>query len=278
MGSRAGELLLIGAAAGGFLIAQKQSPPKFEVASVKPSLPGAEASTRTHISAGRITLENYPLRSLVQAAYGLRSFELSGAPAWIDGARYDIIGKAAKPANAPELWTMIQSVLTDRFNLKMHREQKEFPVYNLSIARRDKLPDPRDGSCTGSDPTAPPQQPAPGKRLVAPCGSILMPGVPGGAELYGGRVRMTALAQRLTDIVGRPVIDKTGFGGTFDLRVKFAFDGFGRPVASDPDLSALPAIFTALRDQLGLKLESGKAMLAVVVIDSIERPSANRMS
>jgi uncharacterized protein (TIGR03435 family) len=136
----------------------------------------------------------------------------------------------------------------------------------------------------------PPQQPAPGMPFVAPCGRILIPGVPGGRGLDGGKIRMAALASRLTDILGRPVVDKTGFTGTFDLHLRFAFDDPGNPApsalsalsgespnsavrATDP--SGLPAIFTGVRDQLGLKLESAKALLDVQVIDSIERPSAN---
>jgi uncharacterized protein (TIGR03435 family) len=89
---------------------------------------------------------------------------------------------------------------------------------------------------------------------------------------------MAALASRLTDILGRPVVDKTGFTGTFDLHLRFAFDGFGNPTpsaveATDP--SGLPSIFNVVRDQLGLKLESAKGMLDVQVIDSVDKPSAN---
>lgn len=262
--------------------------PKLEVVSIKPSPAGGRVSAR--IAGDRITLENYPLQGLIQAAYGLRPFELSRDPAWIESARYDIAAKAEGPASGPELWAMIQSVLEERFRLKMHTERKEVSVFNLSIATRGKLPEPRAGSCLGSDPTMPPQQAATGKGVVAPCGSILMPAIPGGAGLEGGRVRVPALVSRLTDILGRPVVDKTGFTGIFDLHLKFAFDGFGRltpsagpPVSGDAgnsaggitDPSGLPTIFTAVREQLGLKLESAKAMLEVHVIDNIERPSAN---
>lgn len=253
--------------------------PKFEVVSIKPSSASGPALARP--GAASITIQDYPLRNLIGAAFGLRSAEFSSGPAWISSARYNIIAKANRPASGRELWTMVRSVLEERFRLKMHREKKEFPAFNLVMVKSGKLPAAREGSCVGSDPSAIPQKAGPGKRLVAACGSILMPRIPGGSRLEGGGVRMGDLAFTLTDLLDRPVVDKTGFTGTFDLYMGFSRDGIwpiqpsdrqGQSASGAADLPTLPNIFTALR-ALGLKLESGKALLDYTVIDRIERPS-----
>jgi uncharacterized protein (TIGR03435 family) len=263
------------------LIGQKAAPARFEVASVKPS--PATASLVAKIDPARLTLAAYPLRQMICAAYGLRSSELLGGPAWIASAKYDITAKAEKPATGPELWAMMRPLLEDRFRLKMHVEKKQFDVYNLSIATRGKLPAATPGRCLGSDPTAVPAAPESGKAVVFPCNTLrLQRKGTNAAQIAGGAVRMARFAGLLTDLLGRPVIDNTGYAAAFDVQLNFAFYGFGQlvPNAKEPNESAsdpagLPNIVEAIRRQYGLRLESGKALRDVHVIDSIERPSGN---
>jgi len=154
------------------------SRPKVAPASVRPS-PAGRDMISARAGGDRITLENYPLREMIGAAYGVRSSELLGGPPWIASTRYDIVAKAEKAASNRELWTMAQSVLEERFQLRLHHEKREFPVFNLSFARYGKLPASREGSCVESDPTLPWIRTAPGEPLLPRCGSTLYgPGKP----------------------------------------------------------------------------------------------------
>jgi uncharacterized protein (TIGR03435 family) len=253
---------------------------KVEVASVKPSQPGKDLAVR--IGGARLTVESYPLRDLIGAAYNIRLSELVGGPAWIAGARYDIAVKATTASDDKrELWRMMQSVLAERFEFRMHHEQREFPVLDLSILKSGKLPEPHAGGCLDGDPTNPLSHMEAGKQGLAPCGSIfLRPVRPGGLQLSGAHIQMRDLAQRLTDLFGRHVIDKTGFTAAFDLQVKFAWDTTiqGVPTRSPEDAAGaleLPSIVTVLRNQLGLQLKAAKGLIDVIVIDHIEKPSGN---
>jgi uncharacterized protein (TIGR03435 family) len=279
------KLFLVATGSVAVALGQTQSPAvrgEFEVASVKPSAPGGP-DMMTQLSPGLLRLKKYPLLVLIQNAFGARSFEIWGAPAWISSARYDITAKTAGPATADKMWPMLEPLLEDRFRMQVHRERKEMPVYNLSMAKSGKLPPLRAGNCVGSDPRELPPPPAPGKRLLTACGSTLLRTLSARAELYGGRIRMAALVSRLADLLRHPVIDKTGFAGTFDLDLTFAVDeslaGLGTRSPGVPDEptdpSGLPSLFSALREQLGLKIESTKGSVEVIVIDHIERPSAN---
>lgn len=256
---------------------------KFEVASIKPTSSGQGMMIR-QLSPGRLSVDHAPLPALIQSAFGARPWEISGGPAWILSAYYAIDAKAPGPASSTAMWRMVRPLLEDRFKMKWHREKRVMPVYILSVAKSGKLPKPQEGSCLKVDLSTPPSQPAPGKRQLFPCGSIVMPVKPPRAELYGGKVPMAALVDRLTGILGRPVIDQTGFVGTFDLELEFAYEasrpyaqqeppgGSSEPQASEPSGASL---FAALRQQLGLRIQSDKAPIDVIVIDSIERPSSN---
>jgi uncharacterized protein (TIGR03435 family) len=215
---------------------------------------------------GRYVATNTPVRLLILSAYKIEDFQLAGAPDWVDSERYDIDART-DTANAPNeiKGSMLQALLEDRFQLKLHGETKDAPVYFLTVAKSGlKL---TAGPCVTRDSNAPIVR---GPSQTTFCGFF---GV-GDNFMRATSTTAQALSEELSSILRRKVLDRTGFAGRFDVNLKWAPDGVapGNPALASPDL---PSIFTALEEQLGLKLESGKAPIDVLVIDRIERPSEN---
>jgi len=279
-------ILLAIAACG--LFAQADSAPRFEVASIKLNT-GDRSGMRVRVlPGGGLMSQNAPLQMLMQNAYTLQAFQIVGGPEWVQSEGYNIEAKGGdKSSSRAEVFLKLRSLLEDRFQLKYHRETREQPVYALTVAKNGpKLPPPKEGSCMAGDPTGPPR-PAPGGRLSPPCGNIAVMGEPSGVRMQGGQVPMAELTRILAMVMGRPVIDKTGITEKFDLVLEFTPDEAVAglrpqanvdakppvPAAADPD--GLPHIFSAIQEQLGLKLESSKGPVEVLVIDHVERPSAN---
>ncbi len=278
--------LLLAIASGAF--GQSAALPRFEVVSIKPNAQGGSDIQGLGIvrvlPGGRLSAEKAQLRYLIQNAYGLRAFQLTGGPGWIDSAHFDIEAKADGDPSPAQMRLMMQALLADRFKLTAHRETKELPVYELTAAKGGlKLEQPKPGSCVAPDPNAPPMPPAPGQP--APCGRILMTMSPTGARMRGANVTMAELVRILSNVLARTVVDKTGFTGSFDIQLEFAPDmvlaGLPRPPTADPSSvapsadTAGPSLFSAVQEQLGLKLESAKGPVEVLIIDHVERPSGN---
>lgn len=278
----AGAVLLAAAAVA--LFGQSPARPKFEVASIKPSQEQRFMMVRP-LPGGRFTA-TAPLRLLMQNAYGpfgMQAFQIVGGPSWIDSDRWEIEAKADGNATRADVFQMLQSLLEDRFRLKIHHEARQLPVYNLVVARNGpKLPPPKEGGCVEVNPDAPPARPVGGGF---PCGRAGIMGLPSGARIAGGKLLMPEFTRVLSIVMGRIIIDKTGFASPFDATLNFAPDPntAGLPVAIGPSGpvppsssdAAYPPIFTAIQDQLGLKLEPAKGPVDVLVIDHVERPSAN---
>jgi uncharacterized protein (TIGR03435 family) len=252
--------------------------PQFEVASIKPNSPGGVSTGDFRfLPGGRFTAEKAVLRFLIQNAYGLKPFQISGGPDWINSQGYDIQAKASGNPTPAQMQRMMQTLLEDRFKLKTHREVKELPVYALTVARSGlKLPEPKDGSCATSDPDGPPAPPAPGQ--TSPCGRAMVTiSRMAGARIQGGKISMAELTRILSNMLGRTVIDKTGFMGVFDVHLEFALDdaiaGLPHPTGP-PGETSIPSVFVALQEQLGLKLESTKGPVEVLIIDHVERPTS----
>jgi uncharacterized protein (TIGR03435 family) len=178
---------------------------------------------------------------------------------------------------------MLQSLLTDRFKLMVHRETRDLPVYVLQPGKNGlKLPAPTEGGCVTPDPPpGPPTPPAPGQPPRQRCGTAVISIGTQGTRILGGQISIAEFARVLSVAVARPVIDKTGFVGTFDADLAFfpdqATSGLPNPgpgLLPPPDPTAV-TIFTAIQEQLGLKLESDKGPVEVIVIDSVQRPSEN---
>ena len=266
--------------------------PVFEVASVKANKSGDNRMGIGFQPGGRFRATNVPLRELISAAYGtpqpLPAFQISGGAKWIESERFDVVAKAPGDPQPgpngppPEMFLMLRSLLAERFRLVVHREAKEMPVYALVLARADGKTGPQLHPST-TDCAAmmaairarggPPPPPAAGERM--PCGMRMFPG-----NLSGGASTMAQLSNVLARFVNRTVVDRTGLTGAFDLDLQWTPDqmpqGRGDPPPGLPPLPAVdpngPSIFTAVQEQLGLKLESTKAPVDVLVIDRAELP------
>jgi uncharacterized protein (TIGR03435 family) len=253
--------------------------PEFEVASIKPNTGGSNDMGAFAQPGGRFGARNLPLRVLIRTAYNVKDFQIisSGSPSWIDTDRYDINAKApGGTANGFEpLRPMLQSLLADRFKFAFHRETKELPIYELAAAKGGlKLTAPKDSSCVPPDPKSPrPREQMPFCDRIRTGRGLI--------EAYG--ITMPRLLAALSDVLGRMVIDKTGFSGIFDGHLEFAPDEAiadaiaggraGQPAPATD--SAVPSIFTALQEQLGLKVGPAKGPVEVLVIDHAEKPSEN---
>jgi uncharacterized protein (TIGR03435 family) len=268
--------------------------PSFEVASVKPNKTGDGRMMIMGQPDGGIVATNFPVAALIRLSYQLQDFQLIGAPDWIANEHFDIVAKptvdrpAAPPAGPPGETTrlMVQSLLAERFKLAAHPDTRALPIYALVMARADGKPGPGlrpstidceamrgagrgPGGGAGRGPGGPP---AFGERPA--CGTMMGPGT-----LMSGGVPLSQLIGPLSQAAHRVVVDRTGLKGNFDIDLKWTPDQMpsGPPPPGAPPLPAIdpngPSIFTALQEQLGLKLESQTGPVDVLVIDHVERPA-----
>ncbi len=266
------------------VFAQAGAPARFEVVSIKPSTEQRMRYVRP-MPGGRL-VASAPVRMLILNAYHVQSFEVVGGPSWVDSDRYQVEARAEGNPDRDQLLRMLQPLLADRFQLKVHRETREMPVYELVADRRGPtLPPPKDEACAAPGPNTPSdwaggriEPPTAGRGPVPPCGALRVSLDPSGVRMQGGKVGIAELARTLAMVMGRPVVDKTGLTGLYDLKLGFAADAstpeLPPPPPGSPD-SNLPSIFTALQEQLGLRLATAKGPVEVLVIDRVERPSAN---
>ncbi len=244
---------------------------KFEVASIRRNTRGDSGVRIGAISRARFDAENVWVRFLIEYAWNVRDFQLSGGPAWAASDRYDI--GAAKDAGAglAETRLMLQALLEDRFQLALHHQTRESQVYALVAAKGGiKLP---ASSCI-----VPPPSP-PGPKVSNVCGGVAT----SPHSLSATGISIDELTTALSNALQRPVIDKTALNGKFDVHLEWTADqstpGFVAPGLPPPDAGTADtngkSIFTAIQEQLGLKLESTKGPVEFLVIDRLERPSEN---
>jgi uncharacterized protein (TIGR03435 family) len=221
----------------------------FEVATIKPTNGKPNRSTFPSLRNGRFTAENVTLKTLLSVAFGLSGLRING-PEWIDADRFDLAAKAPQGVPDSELKPMLQALLRERFQVTVHREQKEMPTFDLMPAKGGikLLP---------FDPAHPPATP----RNI-------------GGSLWIGAATMPQIADGLAMIVGRPVVDRTGIDGRYSFTVHYAPPS--RTLNDPAETAIMPDIFTAVPEQMGLKLESKKQEIEILVIDSATRtPVAN---
>lgn len=228
---------------------------------------------------------NQTVQWLIREAYGVQEYGLSGIPDWLNRERYDVEAKI-DPSAADALskltpaqlklarQQMLQTLLAERFHLKVHRETKDEPVYFLVIGKNGpKLQDAKTGktsSLLSADGTS-----ARDKELWQ-----MSPGSEGGQKIQAFSTTMKSLGDWLTRQLSRPVLDKTGLTGVYDFAFDSVPDATSSPSTDAPNPVTLPgmpgaSLFTALQQQLGLKLEPGKSPVEILVIDHVERPSGN---
>jgi uncharacterized protein (TIGR03435 family) len=249
---------------------QADSPRRqFAVASIRHN-DGNETERYIRPSPGRLLIRNMNVKNLLTTAYGLMTFQVTGGPSWIESENYDIQATSDDVVPLRQMTgPMLQSLLEQRFKLSAHREIKEHSVYVLTVqGRGSNLQASAEPTCVPADPSSPVLPGAPNRNGEL-CGSIGL----GLASLTGKQVTMPALAMALSHLLGRTVIDRTNLAGEFDARVTFAPPGYvPNGAVVDP---TLPDIFFAVREQLGLKLESSNEPIEMFVIDHVERPSEN---
>jgi uncharacterized protein (TIGR03435 family) len=261
---------------------QTDSRPAFEVASIKRSslnIPGGSLRT---MPGGRLTVTNLTLNELIAHAWNIQPYQISGGPAWGSSARYNITAKAEKSVRWEEAAQMLRSLLADRFQLTMHRETKELPIYALVLAKKDGklgpgLTESKDGSCKVADATtAIPTRPEPGKPALPLCHTVRS----SSRFLAAVGFPLSDFARSLSEILGRDVVDQTGLVGAFDISMEWTPDeiqylqlppGVPAPPPSESPVS----IFTSIQERLGLKLESRKGPVGIFVIDRAEKPTEN---
>jgi uncharacterized protein (TIGR03435 family) len=258
----------------------------FEAASVRPNKSGDLNQFIRRQAGGRITVTNMPLRQLITFAFQLQQQQLVGGPGWIANDHFDIVAKLEgdtvpiPPGAGPDpLALSMRTLLTERFKLVTHKETRDLDVYALTVARPDgKLGaaiKPSTTDCAalmsarrgGGQPPAPPDPNGPVQcGLRGSFGRISM-----------GGFLMSEFARSLQGLAGRLVLDRTGLKGPYDLELNFAQDRPNGPlppgVEPPPVDPNAPNLFTALQEQLGLKLESTKAPIEVMVIDSVDQPT-----
>jgi len=235
--------------------------PSFEAASIKPNNSGENFISVRLIPGGSVRAINATLESVITTAWQIPDFELAEVPGWAKSERWDIEAKGSGDAPPPETLGKLKSLLADRFHLRVHTETREMPVYALLIAKGGARLPPAREECFDPKAGIPPPSPA-----ARPCGGFNR----GPNQLLGARDTTANLAQVLAKTLGRSVIDKTGLTATFDVTLKWTPDN----LLPDTDNDA-GSMFTALQEQLGLRLESQKGPVNVLVIDSAERASAN---
>lgn len=242
--------------------AAAQMAPQFDAVSIKPSAPDAHGGG-FNLSPGHLNAKNQSLRDLVSFAWDLQAYQLSGGPSWAETDRYEVIATFPASTTNHDRALMMQSMLADRFGLTIRHDSKEISGYALTAGRN-------------------------GHKLHSPVAAD--PGMMLGRSRATGQRTLTASSQSmanfasiLSDLLGRPVEDRTGIAGQFDFSMEWTPDpvdgragGPGGKVIPPPDPEQTgPTIFTAIQETLGLKLETAKVKIGTVIIEKAEKPSAN---
>jgi len=231
------------------------SQPRFEVSTVKPSDPQNTDSGR-HMNNARLAATDQTLKELIAFAYDIEIDRVFGGPNWVASAKYDIVAKAqddlGRRIRAADYQPMTQALLAERFKLAIHRENRELPFYVLVVAKGGA------------------------KIRLAPADSGSNSLNTNNTHLAASGIPMSMLANFLSRRLQRPVTDRTELSGRYDFKLDWAPDS--SPVVRDNDRAAEPlgpSLFTALQEQLGLKLEAKKGPIEVIMIDHAERPKEN---
>ena len=222
---------------------QSAGEPEFEVASVKRNTSGDHRSS-THTSKGEVIMRNVPLKQCIERAYDIKDYALSG-PDWLTSERYDIVAKPPSNTQVEQLQLMLRRLLAERFQLKVHRESKVVSAYALVAGKN-----------------------GPKLQQVEASGGSHMNSSRG--QMTAQKVSMSQLADFLARQLDRPVVDRTEIKGVFDLKLEWTEE------SQSTDGASGPSIFTAVQEQLGLRLQAQKLPVEILVVDNVEKvPTEN---
>ena len=252
-------------------IAQSQA---FDVVSVKPNVSGDERSASYVQPGGRYTASNATVRMLIKTAYGVHDDQIVGGPDWIGTARFDVTAKAADTTPSASAFRdmarlMLRRALEDRFQLALVHERREIPVYGLAVARSDSRLGPQlirsdSRSCEGPWTSVPIAPGLPEPNPPSPCNS----GFSRAGHLAARAVEFSTLVTQISGWADRVVVDRTGLSGRFDWDLQWTQSALSTSPTDSPGVS----LATAIQEQLGLKFESRRAPIDVLVVARVERP------
>ena len=225
-----------------FLFASLLHAVSFDVASVKLSSPDA-VGTNSDSDPGRLIMRNVTLRRCLQRAYDVPAIQIDGGPKWLDDSHFDIEGRAGYPAQYAELNQMLQTLLAERFHLTLHHETRPMQGYAIVLAKDGLKMKPSAPGTTGHTSDN--------------------PGI-----VISTAVSISRLALKLSNLLGVPVVDQANTPGFFDFTLRWVPD-------DALDATAGPSLFTAIQEQLGLKLEARKVPTDMLIIDRADKPSEN---
>jgi uncharacterized protein (TIGR03435 family) len=266
-------------------LASNAESPAFEVASVKPNKAGDPGRRMLMPQpGGRLTAANVAAAELIRFAYELPDFQIVGGPDWLNSDRFDVVAKAEGDPPVAQKRLMLRRLLAERFKLTVHTETRELPIYAMVMARNDGRIGPRlrrtEADCAGADQSTLDRGIGPPSKSPGPCGFF---GFAPGTDMPSGRgglafrgLTMPALAKILVPMVRRSVTDKTGLTGYFDAEFDFMAElppPPPPPGLPNPWTSEFGTVFTVLPEQLGLKLDSRRGPVEVLVIDRAEPPT-----
>ena len=279
------KLLGIGLATAAALAQSQTEPsarPAFEVASIKPARPDEKGGGYRFEPGGRMVVSHFSLGELMLVGWHILPFRIVAGPAWLYSEPYDIEAKAAGNPDNSQSRIMLQSLLTERFHLIVHRETRELLMYVLVVAKKSARPGAglmlaKEGDCTPPSQDFPQPPLEAGKPAYCNVKQQLRRQDNGTSsmQLRGYGVSLSILARSLASTVYQQVEDDTGIVGNYDISMDYApYNDKDDLLASKPD-TGVPSLFTALQEQPGLRLVGRKGPVEVVVIDRAERPSGN---
>jgi uncharacterized protein (TIGR03435 family) len=245
---------------------------------------------------GRMIAANVTIRQVILVAYRIENLQLVDAPDWTVGERFAIEARTSDATPTSTIRLMLRSMLADRFSFVAHSERRELPIAALTMARADKRLGPKlrpsGPECAPVRPPEgvpmppPPPPPPPGAANAPPiriilerdeplgrrCGAMVAPG-----WMSARSITMEEFTRQLSPVLRRPVVNETGLAGQFDFDIIFSPEGLGGALVGPPpaSVSDAPSLETALRDDLGLRLESRRGPVDVLVVDRLERPTEN---
>jgi uncharacterized protein (TIGR03435 family) len=254
--------------------APSQAPPAFEVASIRKNVSVSDGASVRAQPGGRLTVSNNTLRNIVRNAYNVQNYQIIGGPDWMNNDRWDITAKAADDTPPPEMLLMLRTLLADRFELVIRRETRQLPMFAVVLARPDGRLGPQlrvstvDCAALFAAAKARGEQPPPTTNGRPTCGTRTQRGT-----MMTTGTSMADFARNIAPSTGRPVVDKTGLTGSYDIDLTWTPEqGAPSPDGAPPPGDGV-SLFTAVQEQLGLKLDAQLGPVDVLVIDSAQLPT-----